>query len=137
MKSNSIKSRLIWAFSLFVGLCLSSCATVNEKSSSVSTENLSSTKSSSFFYIQTNKESETYQQNNWSVNTQILEKKEKPKTHFYDFTIRSDTEKFSIRDINYKYGNYGKWRIIEKKKYLNITPNKATSIAISRFPITI
>ncbi len=104
----------------------------------------------SFVYIQNNdamvpkkiqEKTQTYRQNNWEITASIIEKTAKPRVDFYDFTISSSSKKFTITDINYKYGSYGKWRIIEKKKYLNhLSTNSSKtnhSITIKRFPITV
>lgn len=72
----------------------------------------------------------------WSLRSNIEKIEFKPKIYFYNFTLTSKTEPFIIEDIDYKYGQYGKWRLIEKKKYLT-HGTMQRSAHINAFPITI
>ena len=95
--------------------------------------------STNFYYIQANKDGlETYANNSdFIVTTQVRKKEFKPRIDFYDFTVNSELEKFSITDIKYKYVNYGKWRIIDKEKYFSNSAEKLQSATIRNFPITV
>ncbi len=73
---------------------------------------------------------------NWSLQSEIEKIEFKPKIYFYNFMLTSKTEPFIIEDIDYKYGQYGKWRVIEKKKYLTHSAMQR-SAHINAFPITI
>jgi len=92
------------------------------------------------FYVQTDKDAqETYKTNNsdWSLKAEIKNKTEKPKIFIYNFIINSKTEKFTVSDIDFKYGSYGKWRMIEKKKHLAFYNNPENTVVLNELPITI
>lgn len=92
------------------------------------------------FYVQTDKNAPTVYEDknkNWVVNANIVSTITKPKTYYYDFSITTKSQVFDITDIDYKYGDYGKWRIIDKAPYLQgkLPTDRITSI--KAFPITI
>ena len=137
MENYTLKRRLFCACLSILTLpfLLAGCATNN-------TKNNDGVNNASIYYIQANQEGPNTLKNkdsHWSVTTEVVATQSKPKTAFYNFTIHAQSEKINITDINYKYGSYGKWRIIEKKKYLNAitTTEESDSITINKFPITI
>ena len=73
----------------------------------------------------------------WNLIAEINRSEKRPKTNYYNFKINSSSNTFTIRDINYKYGNYGKWRLINKTKYLPAPSEPTLSSVIEDFPITI
>jgi len=121
-------------FLTLVFLLLSACAAIGDKPDN--------TKSLTFF-IHANPNlnvSQNYSNadNSWGIQSVLKEKIAKPKTFYYDISVRSDKLNFSIADINYKYGDFGKWRKIQKSKYLSAEHKQVKSNhTISRFPITI
>jgi len=94
------------------------------------------------FLIHTDKESpHTYGEDGsaWKITTTLIEEKEKPKTLFYDFTIQSLHDEFKISGIKSKYGEYGKWRTLEMKKFINTeSGSRFTKLqTLQKVPITI
>lgn len=94
------------------------------------------------FLIQTDNSSPfTYgdETSTWRITTDLIKEKEVPKTYFYNFTIQALHKEFSIKNIKYKYGEYGKWRTHKKEKFareneLNEHSKKQT---LRMVPITI
>ena len=54
----------------------------------------------------------------WIITANRVKEKEQPKIYFYDFDIQSQTNEFYISAIKYKYDEYGKWRPLQTKKFV-------------------
>ena len=55
----------------------------------------------------------------WRITANLVEEKERPKIYFYDFDIQSQTDEFYVSEIKYKYDEYGKWRPLEPKNFID------------------
>lgn len=102
-----------------------------------------STKTNKFgFFIETkNEASKTYfnADKNWQIVANRVSEQEKPKTYFYDFEIQSSEQHFLVSDVKYKYGDFGKWRLIDSNKYIGETEKNTLALnhTIRNVPITI
>ena len=75
---------------------------------------------------------------NWQITSNLVERREKPKTYLYDFTISSFKHKFSISSLKYKYGEHGKWRPLDVKTFkAPSTQTLANHQILQKIPITI
>ncbi len=120
----------------FIVVCtlLTSCINVQHSSNNASNH--------INFLIHTDKESpHTYgeESSDWQITTNLVDKKAIPKTFFYDFTIQSLHEEFKVSGIKYKYGEYGKWRTLEKEKFIDLENDNhfAKQQILKKVPITI
>ncbi|MDH5259377.1 MAG: hypothetical protein OEX07_15285 [Gammaproteobacteria bacterium] len=131
--SANSSARHIFFISVFVPLLttiLSACGTMQtEKDTNDATFYITVDDKSPGAFIANN--------DNWFLSAEIVKTEKKPKTYYYNFSLESSGEKYSISDVNYKYGSYGKWRIIDKKKYLQAETELKKQINIKDFPITI
>ena len=75
----------------------------------------------------------------WEIDVSLIQTQAKPKTYFYDFTIRSSQKAFTVQELKFKFGAYGKWRNIKPDLYLDktATENPSQNISLKNFPITI
>ena len=115
-------------------LAISACSTNSQRKNENHSDNMM------IFYLQTGEEATSEQYNrdkSWIINADLAKQDKKERIDYFNFTITSPDKKFTISDIDYKYGNYGKWRIIEKSRYLKKNTNFENSMTVNEFPITI
>jgi len=71
----------------------------------------------------------------WQI--EVSENAKQFDTTFYNLLLLNKHNPAYIKNIQYRYGEYGKWRPIEKQKYAQSTKQFKTNNEISNFPVTI
>ena len=93
------------------------------------------------FLIQTDNEApHTYGEKDigWQLTTSIATKKDSPKTYYYDLEIQSPQSLIRIKRVKYKYGEYGKWRVLDKQRFISSSEQPFSNKQILRnIPVTI